>query len=96
MAEPLLQIWNKHSTACGQPPAITNTDDRRYYGYFENRFGEQLFFVYDPDTKTAELRGGDIQWDKVATVQDGKVDLVLGKAEAAWLRACWLAATAAG
>ena len=42
------------------------------------------------------LGGGDLGWQTVAIVQDGRVDVILGKAEAAWLAACWTAATFAG
>jgi hypothetical protein len=75
---------------------LTNESERNYYGFFQNRFGEQWVFVYDPERKTGELRGGDIGWDTVATVKDGRTDIILGKAEAAWLNACWQAATLAG
>ena len=38
----------------------------------------------------------DIGWETVVLVNDGKVDVMLGKAELAWLQACWQAATFAG
>src|SRR5262245_25862498 len=93
MTQALLTIWNKHSQLCGEAPAVTNHAGEHYYGYFENRFGEQWVFVYDHERKIAELRGGEIGWDQIVTVHDGQVDLILGKAEAAWLQACWKAAT---
>jgi hypothetical protein len=46
-------------------------------GYFQNRFGEQWIFVYDPETKVGELRGGDIGWATVVPIRDGKVDVML-------------------
>ena len=97
MSNPLLEVWNGHDESCGAPPAITNKgNEKYYYGYFENRFGEQWVFVYDFTRKAGELRGGDIGWDKVIEVRDGKHELILGKAEATWLLACWTAATGVG
>lgn len=93
MDQPFIQFWNQHSENCGKPPAVTNASGKKYHGYFENRHGEQWVFVYDRDTKTGELRGGDIGWDTVVLVKDGHVDVTLGKAEATWLQACWAAAT---
>jgi hypothetical protein len=43
----------------GRPPRLRNTDNvGQYYGYFENRYGEQ--FVYTPDRTTgaATVSGG--------------------------------------
>jgi hypothetical protein len=92
----ILTIWNTHTGDCGKPPTITNESPQKYYGYFQSRFTEQWLFVYDPEQKTGELRGGDIGWDSAVLVKDGHVDIALGKAEAAWLKACWQAATLAG
>ena len=96
MSTPFLQIWNTHFDSCGEPPAITNKSGDKYIGYFQNRFGEQWVFVYDPERKVGELRGGDIDWETVVIVEGGEADVTLGKAEAAWLRACWNAATGVG
>lgn len=98
---PLLTIWNTHTDDCGTPPSFTNDadgtlDGSKYLGYFQNRFGEQWVFVFDFERKVGELRGGDIGWDSVIQVKEGRADLVLGKAEAAWLESCWKAATFAG
>ena len=49
--------------------------------------------MYDRVDKTGELRGGDLGWDTVLPVRDGRASLVLGEAEALWLRACWTAPT---
>ena len=88
-----------HGGQCS--PAFTNcpggTFDRsKYFGYFQNRFGEQWVFVYDPGRRVGELRGGDIGWETVVIVDGGEADVKLGKAETAWLRACWNAATGVG
>lgn len=96
MSTPFFQVWNMHTDFCGEPPTITKESGEKYHGYFENRFGEQWVFVYDRATNIGELRGGDIGWDTVVLVKDGQADIMLGKAEAAWLQACWKAATFAG
>ena len=96
MSTAFFQISNTHTADCGDPPTITNELGNKYYGYFQNRFGEQWVFVYDREQKAGELRGGDIGWETVVLVNDGKVDVMLGKAELAWLQACWQAATFAG
>jgi len=96
MPDPLFQAWNTHYPSCGEPPSFTTQANQRYYGYFQNRFGEQWVFVYDHESKLGELRGGDIGWQTVVTVREGQADIVLGKAEAAWLQACWKAATDSG
>lgn len=91
---PFFLIQNKHGKICGEPPLITNDDTKKYYGYFENEFGEQWVFIYDRRTGTAELRGGDAGWDRVFLVKDGRVDgLILNEIETMWLQACWKAAT---
>jgi hypothetical protein len=93
MSEPLLRIRNHHAAGCGDPPIISSDDPALYVGYFENPYGEQWVFTYDRKTRKAELRGGDIGWNTVQTVRDGKVDdLILGSEEVTWLRACWQAA----
>lgn len=89
-------IWNKHTARCGEPPSIANEVESKYLGYFENRFGEQWVFVYDSVSKTGELRGGDMGWDTLTPVLDGRASVILGEAEADWLQACWKAATDAG
>jgi hypothetical protein len=63
-----------------------------YIGYFENSFGEQWIFTFDRDTGIALLRGGDVQWSEIFDVTNGGTgDLMLGKDEQLWLRACWSA-----
>lgn len=87
-------IENKHSADCGIPPIITNEKSNKYFGYFENEFGEQWVFVYDPKTKKGELRGGDAGWDNVFEVINGKVfGLLLDASEQKWLEACWESVT---
>ncbi|TYP46776.1 hypothetical protein [Thermosediminibacter litoriperuensis] len=91
--KPFFVMQNKHAKSCGEPPLITN-DDSKYYGYFENEHGEQWVFIYDRRTGTAELRGGDVGWERVFLVRNGQVNgLILNENEKMWLQACWKAAT---
>ena len=88
MSDPLLQIRNQHTVACGDPPIINGDDPNVYIGYFENAFGEQWVFCFDRTTGKAELRGGDIGWNTVHEVREGEVGaLVLSREEAVWLQA---------
>lgn len=88
---PFLQIPNHHFESCGIPPTINGGDNSVYVGYFESKYGDQWVFTYDWRTKTAQLRGGDVGWDTVYTVDEsGRVpDLILAIEEQLWLRACW-------
>ena len=93
LSEPLLKILNHHAPGCGDPPIVSGDDSALYIGYFENSFREQWIFTYDRAMQRGELRGGDVGWNKVHTVENGQVaGLVLGVDEAAWLQACWRAA----
>src|SRR5262245_2719897 len=97
MSEPLLRIRNNHVAGCGNPPILGNDDPALYVGYFENVYGEQWVFTCDRKSGKAELRGGDVGWDKAHEVNDGTVaGLILGAEESAWLAACWRASAAAG
>ena len=52
-----------HHERCGAPPRLRNTDNPGlYYGYFENRYGEQLVFTFDRATGTGTVSGGDLSW----------------------------------
>jgi hypothetical protein len=55
---------NYHDPGCGRPPCLRNADNPGlYYGYFENRYGEQFVFTFDQATKTGMVSGGDLGWD---------------------------------
>ena len=55
---------NNHDERCGPPPRLRNTDNPGlYYGYFENRYGEQFVLTFDRETKTGTVSGGDLGWD---------------------------------
>jgi hypothetical protein len=54
-------------------------------------------FVYDHAAQAGTLWMGDAGWERSSPVIDGVArDFVLDKAEALWLKACWMAATADG
>jgi hypothetical protein len=54
---------NNHDQRCGPPPRLRNTDNLGlYYGYFENRYGEQFVFTFDRATGTGMVSGGDLGW----------------------------------
>jgi hypothetical protein len=90
----MLRIHNHHTANCGDPPIVDGDDPALYIGYFVNPFGEQWIFTYHRETKRAELRGGDVGWNERFVVKEGTADrLTLGQEEAAWLAACWRAAT---
>ena len=95
MSAPMLTIHNRHSAACGIPPAFSTKATDLYIGYFENRHGEQWIFTCNRATAEASLRGGDAGWDNAHPVRDGRVDgLILAHEETAWLQACWSATRA--
>lgn len=97
MSEPIIQIRNHHSAACGDPPIVDSTAGNQYTGYFENAFGEQWIFTFDRESAKAVLRGGDAGWNTEMQVLDGRVaELVLSEEEELWLQSCWVAATKLG
>jgi hypothetical protein len=54
---------NNHDERCGTPPRLRNIDHPGlYYGYFENRYGEQFVLTFDCATKTGTVSGGDLGW----------------------------------
>ncbi len=55
--------YNAHHERCGAPPRLRNTDNPGlYYGYFENRYGEQFVFTFDRVTGTGTVSGADLDW----------------------------------
>jgi hypothetical protein len=95
--KPFLVIYNVHVAGCGEPPSyVIRSDTPGYHCYYENRYGEQWVFMYDYETETGTLRGGDAGWNNVYQVVDGRVDpmkLTLDKEEQLWVRICWMTAT---
>ena len=54
---------NNHDERCGTPPRLRNIDNPGlYYGYFENRYGEQFVLTFDRATSTGTVSGGDLGW----------------------------------
>jgi len=89
---PILQISNHHAVACGTPPRLEERSGQ-YLGYFENRYGEQMIFVFKRGNRTGQLYAGDAGWETPYEVVDGLVkELILSLEEGLWLRACWEAA----
>jgi hypothetical protein len=69
---------NNHDPRCGRPPRLRNTDDHSsYYGYFENRFGEQFVFTFDRATGAGTVWGGDLGWDNRKLFTLGLLDEAL-------------------
>ena len=47
---------NTHDERCGAPPRLRNTENPGlYYGYFENRYGEQFVYTIDRATLTGTV-----------------------------------------
>jgi hypothetical protein len=66
-------------------------ETKEYYGYFENQHAEQWILVYDFDTETGILRGGDAGWQNMYAFINGRAPgMTLNHEERAWLIACWL------
>jgi hypothetical protein len=85
---------NAHVPECGIPPCTRNDNPQQYYGYFENKYGEQWVFTFDREKERGTLQGGDTGWDDTFEVIEGSVsNLILGADERDWLRTCWKAAT---
>jgi hypothetical protein len=91
----IFSVDNKHKPNAGQPPQIDGNVKSKYYGYFENEYGEQMIFVYDHALKLGIVWVGDAGWEKSYKVVDGLVpELMLSDKEETWLQVCWNAATA--
>ena len=66
---------NRHDERCGSPPRLRNTDNPSlYYGYFENRHGEQFVFTFDRTTGTGTISGGDLGWGDPRAFTRGLLD----------------------
>ena len=92
MADPLFRVSNAHTEPCGDPPVVDGDAEGTYFGYFANEYGEQAIYRFDQETGEASIQMGDAGWANVYRVVDGEPEgLLLTKAEAAWLMACWLA-----
>jgi hypothetical protein len=78
----------------GAAPSIQECPGR-YLGYFVNKFGEQLVFVYDDGGVDGTVFCGDVGWEPRRVVDvDGLPDagdLVLNEEERMFVVACWMA-----
>jgi hypothetical protein len=69
---------NTHHERCGAPPRVRNSDNPGlYYGYFENRYGEQFIFTFDRGTGTGMVSGGDLGWGDSKAFTLGLLDEAL-------------------
>ena len=90
---PLLRVSNHHTDNCGPTPSVDGDEAGKYFAYFANQYGEQAVFVYDYPTDEASVWMGETGWHDAHRVVDGRVEgVILNESEAAWIRACWLAA----
>jgi hypothetical protein len=70
--------YNTHHERCGAPPRLRNTDNTGlYYGYFENRYGEQFVFTFDRATGAGTVSGGDLGWGDPKAFTRGLLDEAL-------------------
>jgi hypothetical protein len=75
--------YNTHSANCGPPPGHRNSaNPRLYYGYYENRYGEQFVFTYDPASQTGTIEGGDLEWGNIKTFTLGLLKQALHATQA--------------
>ena len=69
---------NNHDPRCGRPPRLRNTaDPGLYFGYYENRHGEQFVFRFDRATGTGTVWGGDLDWDEPRSFTLDLLDVAL-------------------
>ena len=69
---------NNHDPRCGSPPRLRNTSaPGLYYGYFENRYGEQFVFTFERATGAGTVSGGDLGWIDRKTFTLGLLDEAL-------------------
>ncbi len=74
----IFAVYNTHHARCGAPPRLRNTDNPGlYYGYFENRYGEQFVFTFDRATGTGTVSGGDLGWGDPQVFTLGRLDEAL-------------------
>lgn len=98
MPSPLFSATNAHIESCGTPTFV-DADQFRYAAYFCAGDRDQWVLTVAEDNDSICLRGGDCGWDVEFQVVphpgNGSFpyveNLVLGKAEYAWLVGCWLA-----
>ena len=70
--------YNAHHARCGAPPRLRNTHNLGlYYGYFENRYGEQFIFTFDRATGAGTVWGGDLGWGEPKAFTRGLLDEAL-------------------
>jgi hypothetical protein len=81
---------NNHDQRCGAPPRLRNIDNPGlYYGYFENRYGEQFVLTFDRVTKTGAVSGGDLGWGEPKSFTLALLDEALRSTEAIAAQIVW-------
>ena len=70
-------IWNNHVGECNSPPDLSNANNKNYYGYYENQYGEQFVFVLNRKTGQASVYCGDADWGKAWPVVSEDVDVIV-------------------
>ena len=70
--------WGFADVNDGPYRTVRNTDNPGlYYGYFENRYGEQFVFTFDRATGTGTVSGGDLGWGDPKAFTRGLLDEAL-------------------
>jgi hypothetical protein len=62
---------------------------KNYVARFENEYGEQWLFEYNPITRTGTLRGTDVGEQSYRVVDGRATGLLLNDNELRWLRRVW-------
>ncbi len=83
---PLFTFSNHHVESCGKPPYIDGDVRKRHSGYYENKFGQQVVFVYDHEINEGTLWMGSAGWQKAYKVVDGLApEPGMGREDMFWL-----------
>ncbi len=62
---------------------------RVYSSRFENQYGEEWRFEYDPIKGEGVLCGSDVDWQEYPVLDGQAADLILNDEETRWLRTAW-------
>lgn len=89
MKADIFTINNHHISSCGTIPGIDK--ENKYLGYYENKYGEQFFFIGDYDNKKAIIRGGDFGWETEIEISLGMTEFnyIFDYLEILWISNCF-------
>lgn len=85
---------NRYRPEHGEPPRASR---KKYYfsSYFENRYGDQLMFLYDKDKAEAYIYNGRAGWDQKTVVprediKNGSFEVHFNQfdGEERWIESC--------